>query len=43
MTGTNLHSNIERGEEEVTEAYISIRRGTDNEGNKVIWKKGKLV
>jgi len=34
---TNLHSKIERGDkEEATEAYISVRRGDDDEGNKVI-------
>ena len=34
---TNLHSKIERGdEEEATEAYILVRRGDDDEVNKVI-------
>ena len=36
---TNLDSKIERGdEEEATEAYILVRRGDDDEGNKVICK-----
>ena len=35
--GYQLHSKIERGdEEETTEAYILVRRGDDDEGNKVI-------
>ena len=34
---TNLHSKIERGDkEEATEAYILVRRGADDEVNKVI-------
>ena len=34
---TNLHSKIERGdEEEATQAYILVRRGDDDEVNKVI-------
>ena len=37
MFCTNLDSKIERGEEEeATEAYISVRRGDDDEGNEVI-------
>jgi len=36
-TNTNLDSKIERGtKEEATEAYILVRRGDDDEGNKVI-------
>ncbi|OPY68400.1 MAG: hypothetical protein A4E63_01996 [Syntrophorhabdus sp. PtaU1.Bin050] len=36
-TCTNLDSKIERGDkEEATEAYISVRRGDDDEGNKVV-------
>ncbi len=39
---TSLHSNRERGdEEEATEAYILVRRGADDEVNKVICLKAK--
>jgi len=34
---TNLDSEIERGDkEDATEAYILVRRGADDKGNKVI-------
>ena len=37
MCDTNLHSKIERGDEkEATQTYILVRRGTDDEVNKVI-------
>ena len=37
ITHTELHSKIERGdEEEATEAYILVRRGDDDEGNEAI-------
>jgi len=37
LADTGLHSKIERGdEEEAPEAYISVRRGDDDEGNEAI-------
>jgi hypothetical protein len=37
ISNTNLDSKIERGdEEEATETYVLVRRGNDDEDNKVI-------